>query len=94
MGIPGYFISSIVSGAILTLLLYALGKWRGWFDGKTSALISGVIGIILVWFVVFSAPQAAHNLGDMANNGSLFITKLVCTAGWIASCFLLGILLP
>lgn len=94
MGIAEYFILSIVFGAILTLLLYALGKWRGWFDGKISALISFVIGFILIWFIAFSAPQVAHNLGDMANNGSLVITKVVCTIGWFIPCALLGKFLP
>jgi hypothetical protein len=75
-------------GAVLTIALYFL--WLR--DKRLSAIVSSVIGVLVVLFF-FNSPESIHVVGDIFNNLTLLLGKVIWIFSWIfasiiAACFL------
>lgn len=81
-----FILYAAIAGAITTGVASLATKNKG-----MSWIISVAVGIIVIMFF-FPDPKAAKTIGDMAENLTLVIQKLIYAAGWLGGTCLVGLL--
>ena len=76
MQINDFVFYSALAGAFVFILVWFLSKDKG-----IAWIVTVLAGLIIIIFV-FPDPKPAKTIGDIANNGALFIQKVLYGGAW------------
>ena len=84
------FFWSLLAGALLTTLLYGVGKLSSWWGHATAAGMASIIGLPYVYYFGPPVPGRIFNAGDNAARIYSGLHVGLCSLAWIAAAIVMG----
>ncbi|QDE39912.1 hypothetical protein FIV34_12160 [Luteibacter pinisoli] len=85
-----WFLATGGTALLLWLIGHLTSAW-----GKPLALLVTLLGALaLVWLVAYAGPKNAHDFADVADNGSLFVIKVLSSLAVAAAVFAVWLVPP